>query len=270
MYTHLPKRCPGPVKAALLSAVMLLGAALSATAQGCRQALILGLDVSLSVDTNEFALQRRGLARALQSPEVIEAMTTPAGGHIELAVFEWSGQFNQALLIDWTVIDSAATLDRIAGALTGMPQGMRSGRTGLGAAMLFARDMLQSREHCGALTLDLSGDGMNNNGILPARVRPKMDAAGITVNALVIEPGLRDLNYDGAGGGQLRAYFEQRVITGPAAFAETIVGFQNYAEAIKRKLLRELVPAFVRATPPPRGARVLSLLTPGEQSGPRL
>lgn len=218
-------------------------AAVPATAQECRQALVLGLDASLSVNTIDFTLQRDGLAQALTDAAVVAAMVQPGAAHVELAVFEWSGQYDQTVLIDWTVIDGARTLDRIARTLTGTRQNERSGRTALGAAMLYARDMLATRGHCAVHTLDISGDGFNNNGILPETVRGVMAHAGIGVNGLVIEP-----DAPGASGQPtaLTQYFRDRVIVGTGAFVETIAGFQHYEEAIRRKLLRELTPAFVQ------------------------
>ena len=226
--------------------------AIPATAQTCRQALILGLDVSLSVNTFDFTLQREGLARALLDPEVMDAMVGPTGGTIELAVFEWSGQHDQSLLIDWTTIDSQQALKDISEVLIHSPQLERTGRTALGAAMRYARDMLRQRSQCVNQTLDLSGDGVNNNGSLPETVKSEMEAAGIIVNGLVIQPGISKAHFGGPNAAQLRQYFEDRVIVGPSSFVETVIGFENYEEAIRRKLLRELAPAIVRATPPAR------------------
>ena len=38
----------------------------------------------------------------------------------------------------------------------------------------------------------------------------------------------------------LTAYFHERIIHGPGAFIEVALGFEDYAQAMKRKLLREL------------------------------
>jgi len=224
----------------LLSAMLLV---LPFAAQACRQALVLGLDVSLSVNAIDFRLQREGLAQALEDHHVARAMIG-GGESVELAVFEWTGQFNQNVLVDWTVIDSRDTLGRIARDLRETRQWMRSGRTALGASMIYARDMLLSRGHCDQLTFDISGDGVNNNGVLPVHVRGDLEALGITVNALVIEPEPGKLT--------LSRYFHDQVITGPTAFVETIYGFDAYAEAIKRKLLRELTPSLSYHAPRPR------------------
>lgn len=221
---------------------------LLASAQTCRLALVLGLDVSLSVNSFDFDLQRKGLARALTDADVRDALLGTPGHHVELSVFEWSGQYNQNLLLDWTVIDTAQKLDRIAKTLHHEPQGLRSGRTALGAAMLFARDKLRERPHCANWTLDLSGDGPSNNGPAPERVQNQMRADGIIVNGLVIEPEQPPLekSYEGS----LGDYFRANVIAGPAAFVEAITGFDDYQTAITRKLLRELRPAIARNAPP--------------------
>jgi len=86
-------------------------AALASQAQAgtCRLALALAMDISTSVDASEDALQRQGLAAALIAPEVEEAFfASPLP--VALAVYEWSGQFNQALLLDWQLVETRADL----------------------------------------------------------------------------------------------------------------------------------------------------------------
>ncbi|MGR3364390.1 MAG: DUF1194 domain-containing protein, partial [Maritimibacter harenae] len=58
-----------------------LFAPVDATAQeaDCRQALVLALDVSGSVDAGEYRLQMDGLAQALTAPEVAAAILAPRG-----------------------------------------------------------------------------------------------------------------------------------------------------------------------------------------------
>ena len=240
---------------ACLIALFLLTSAHTAMAASCRQALLLGLDVSLSVDPYDFTLQREGLSSALLAPAVQEAMLR-GPDHIELAVFEWSGSFDQKLLVDWTVINSPAALQSIALQLLSSTQETRSGRTALGAALTHARDLLLTRNHCQTLTLDISGDGVNNSGYAPQTVRAELETMGIGVNALVIEATPDQQFEDQPSVGQLADYFYDNVITGPAAFVEVIIGFSSYQEAIERKLLRELVPSMVHRdrTPPRRTA----------------
>lgn len=237
----------GPV--AMLAAVLTMCLPHTSSASSCRQALILALDVSLSVDGRDFTLQRQGLSSALLNPAVQHAMLR-GPDHMELAVFEWSGSFDQHLIVDWTVIDSPATLQRIALTLLEAQQETRSGRTALGAALTHARDLLLDRSHCETLTLDVSGDGVNNSGYAPETVKNDLERLRIGVNALVIEATPDQQFEDEPSVGQLADYFYNNVITGPSAFVEVIIGFDAYQEAIQRKLLRELVPSMVRHPEP--------------------
>jgi hypothetical protein len=209
--------------------------------------LVLALDISLSVDLNEHRLQRDGLAAALLDEAVVEAFLA-GGGYVDLAVFEWSGQYDQSLIVNWTRIENRAVLEGVATRLIEVPQSDRTGRTGLGAAMLYARDMLAQRAACQTLTLDVSGDGPNNNGPSPERLHRLMSERGITVNALVIEGAVQ------TDALHLGAYFRDRVISGPQAFAEVITGFDAYKPAMISKLLRELAPALSQRAGPRRFA----------------
>ena len=68
----------------------LLGLAAPATAQDCRLALVLALDVSGSVSAREDRLQRQGLAAALLAPEVRRAFAS--GDPVALYVVQWSDE----------------------------------------------------------------------------------------------------------------------------------------------------------------------------------
>jgi len=201
------------------------------------------MDVSLSVNPIDFSLQRGGLARALLDAEVMQAFLSDPDDLVYLAVYEWSGQFDQALLLDWTPVVSPATLTSIAATMLETPQLGRTGRTAIGEAMRYGAELLGAQAGCGTLTLDLSGDGPNNNGDAPERVRPELQAQGITVNGLVIEPRRADTAEAAVALSPLRGYYEANVIVGAASFVETVFGFHNFEAAMKRKLLRELVPA---------------------------
>ena len=86
-------------------------AVIGQSAQACRLALVLGMDVSNSVDADEDALQRNGLAAALLAPAVRDAFFM-TDDPVALAVFEWSGRHHQRMMQDWVLIDSPATLEK--------------------------------------------------------------------------------------------------------------------------------------------------------------
>lgn len=207
----------------------------------CRQALALGLDVSGSVDTREYQLQMRGLAAALTSPEVVALLLTMTQAPVEIAIFEWSGPRDQDVLVDWTRITSPADIEALVAPLRAAQRKPGSVGTALGTAMLTGRDLLMKRRACWRLTLDISGDGQRNMGPLPRDLRDRLAADGITVNALVIgadAPAIGDARQ--AEIAELSSYFRTNVITGPDAFVQTALGFEDYEAAMKRKLLREL------------------------------
>jgi hypothetical protein len=94
-----------------------------------------------------------------------------------------------------------------------------------GAAMLEAAPMVAERR-----VIDISSDGRNNIGISPDRVRNQIVRRGITINGLVIINEWPTLD----------SYFEQQVVGGPAHFVIIANDYPAYAEAIYRKLLREI------------------------------
>jgi hypothetical protein len=230
------------MKATLLLAFLVVGMAQAAAAQTCRQALALGLDVSGSVDAREYRLQMSGLATALNSPAVRGALLEQPETPVELLVFEWSGPLDQTTLVPWTRITDAAALERVTETL-GAAQRREDATPGtaLGVAMLRGVQMLDQRSQCWRRTLDISGDGKSNLGPRPRSVKPQLATKGITINALVIgadnhsNGGLRQSDIS-----ELSAYFSAEVIVGPDAFIEVALGFEDYAAAMERKLLREL------------------------------
>lgn len=225
------------VKAIALALALLGGSAEAA----CRQALILGLDISGSVDNHEYRLQLDGLAQALTAPRVMEKALASPETPVRLAVFEWAGKHRQRLLVDWTDLTTRADLAQIAATLRATRRQDRKGATSIGRAMHFAHTKLRQQPECWTHTLDLSGDGKNNDGIPPEVMRETDALASVTVNGLVIGADVsvgRDERQMALM--ELSAYYRRRVIHGPGAFIEVAQGFEDFQRAMERKLLREL------------------------------
>lgn len=218
--------------------LMLAGALPAQAQESCRQALVLALDVSGSVDSSEYRLQLDGLAEALTDLDVAQAIVSPGAAPIALYVFEWSGPQYQNVLLDWTLIENMTRLDTIASTLRAQNRSPSSPSTALGTAIAVAAEALRRAPECWKATIDISGDGKSNTGPRPQDLDGLTSLEGITVNALVIET--IDSMGAGPGSDDLLAYFENRVIRGPGAFAEKAVGFDDYARAMKKKLLREI------------------------------
>jgi Ca-activated chloride channel family protein len=105
----------------------------------------------------------------------------------------------------------------------------RNYSTAIGEALDIAKDAFATAPDCRRRVIDVSGDGVSNEGVEPQTLHADLAAAGITVNALAIETDQTDLT----------AYFYENLILGEGAFVITADGFEDYPEQIRRKLQRE-------------------------------
>ncbi|MEP4194855.1 MAG: DUF1194 domain-containing protein [Aliishimia sp.] len=211
----------------------------AAQAESCRLALVLALDVSGSVDPIEYAQQVNGLADALNDPDVRAQILDGAGVHVSLAVFEWSSRNHQYVIQPWTQLTSDAALDDAILRIR-RHRKVRAGlKTALGTALNFGANLLDRQTQCWERTIDVSGDGKNNIGLTPAQLYQSSAFDQITVNALVIGGAIENADDIAAKAGLLH-YYETEVIHGTSSFAMIALGYQDYAAAMRRKLIREL------------------------------
>ncbi len=210
---------------------LLVPALLASRASACTTALVLALDVSASVDPAEYDLQQNGLAQALTDPEVVQAILDQRG--IWLLVFEWSGALHQYVQMPWRFIDSAAKIEAAAAELRRTERRVSEFPTSLGYAIGFALIQLnQAPEPCTRRIVDVSGDGVTNDGFAPESVYKFRDMSGISINGLVIDTETPSPV----------EYYREHVIRGPGAFVEVTMSYSDYANAMRRKFLRELRP----------------------------
>lgn len=219
---------------------MALASTAGLAAAECRLALVLAMDVSNSVDASEDILQRTGLANALIAPEVQAAIFT-SDLDVALIAFEWSGRHHQQLLFDWTLIDSPDALLGVSDQVRHSIRGQTDFPTALGRALDYAADLFNSAPPCFAQTIDIAGDGKNNDGYEPSRAFARKIFNNITVNGLVVRA--IDLGVDTG----VAPYYQSQIIRGPGAFIEIADKFEDYERAMRRKLERELAPAMIGA-----------------------
>ena len=206
---------------------------LASPASACRLALLLALDVSSSVDADEDKFQRGGLAKALLDADV-QAAIFASPDPVALSVFEWSGRYNQVELLPWTLLSTKAALMDAAARIDSSARGHNDFPTALGYALGYGATRFKDAPTCLFKTIDVSGDGENNDGFGPADAYAAFDFEDITVNGLAIDT-------DGAGASSpLVLYYKRAVMHGPGAFVEVADGFSDYARAMRRKLIREL------------------------------
>ncbi|MES0808016.1 DUF1194 domain-containing protein [Roseibium sp. SCPC15] len=195
----------------------------------CSLALVLAMDGSASVDAREHRLQLNGLADALSDTDVVQAIE--AVGGIWINSFEWSGRYQQLQQLNWQFLNDGASAATASETLRKTPRGFTEFPTAIGYALGYASvQMRQAPRPCARKVIDVAGDGINNDGFGPESAYNAFDFQGITVNGLVI-----------AGPNTIPArYYESFVIRGPGAFVEIATDYDDYARAIKRKLLREI------------------------------
>jgi Protein of unknown function (DUF1194) len=192
--------------------------------------LVLAVDSSGSVDFNEFELQARGIARAFRDPEVVEAIEGAAPNGIAVSVMQWSGRREQLVAVDWTKVTDAAAAAALAAKIQAMDR-ILIGETAIADALRFATEHLQYGGFRGARrVIDVSGDGPTNAGGEPDPIRDAAVRAGITINGLAI------LNESPT----LDLYYADHVIAGPDAFIMTAHDYEDFARAIRLKLLKEI------------------------------
>ncbi|MDW4499662.1 DUF1194 domain-containing protein [Sulfitobacter sp. D35] len=225
----------------------------------CRQALALGLDVSGSVDLREYRMQLDGVVTALNDDGVVRALLSRPDAPISLLIFEWSGPEDQATLVPWTPVTSRGDIAAISAVLAATSRRDATPGTALGEAMSVGVAYLAQQPGCARHTLDLSGDGKSNLGPRPRDVKASVAASGVTVNGLVIGTEARRTGEGRMGEiAELSAYFRAEVIVGPDAFVETALGYEAYAEAMTRKLRRELDGELVSRLDLPGDARLVA------------
>lgn len=195
--------------------------------QACQVALALTIDVSGSIDPEEYALQMDGLADALEDPTVADALVS---ARARLMVMQWSGTSRQEISINWRSMQSLADVARLAADVRAVPRAWRNFSTAIGDALLRAGNAFGDVPDCARRVIDVSGDGVSNEGFEVEAARNVLVAQGIVINGLAIE-GAED---------DLRAYFHDNVIGGQGAFVIRATGYADYPRAIRRKLLDEV------------------------------
>ena len=204
--------------------------------------LVLAADVSRSVDSPKFALQREGYATALSDPRVLNAIKSGPLSRIAVTFVEWSGSSSQRVVVDWMIIDGPQSAQQFGDRLLETPRSFAD-RTSISAGIdfsvgLFAKAPFEAKRR----TIDVSGDGTNNSGRDVREARDAAAALNITINGLVIltaTPMPWNPEHTNPPGG-LTKYFRDNVMGGPGAFVIEAQDFNSFGQAIISKLIDEI------------------------------
>jgi len=233
----------GMLRPVFLWAALLFGAGVVAVsaakaAEPVDVALVLAVDVSRSMSAEELALQRKGYAAAISDPAVVRAVGQGLHRRIALTMFEWANDAHAREIVPWTVIERQEDAEAFADAvLADTSYGQR--RTSISGAIRHASRLLLDVPFAAErLVIDISGDGPNNQGVTVTRARDLAVEAGFVINGL-------PLMTTGGFGGQfnipdLDAYYRHCVIGGPGSFVIPVNGWDQFPEAVRRKLVLEI------------------------------
>lgn len=201
-----------------------------AHAAPCALELILAIDVSGSIDSGEFDLQTDGLADAFEHPSLIAAVEALEGGAL-VTVTHWSGTHRNRQMTAWHRVTDAGSMAVFAAATRAAGRAWRNYSTAIGEALAHAAAVSGTApQECRRRVIDVSGDGVSNEGRAPSEISRRLALEGYTVNGLVIRGAEPDPV----------AHYRAEVIAGPGAFVEVARDFTDYPRAILRKLLREI------------------------------
>lgn len=196
--------------------------------------LVLAVDVSGSMDLEEAQVQRAGYVEALRHPDFVNAVRDGLNGRIAISYFEWAGTIRDSSHLPWQIISGPEDASTFAAQLEARPIATRRG-TSISTAIVYGAKLFDANGYSGMRrVIDISGDGPNNFGPPVTPARDAATALGIIINglAIMIRPS--------AAFGSLDDYYSNCVIGGPGAFVLPVQEPEDFAIAIRRKLILEV------------------------------
>lgn len=216
--------------------------------------LVLSVDVSGSIDADEFTLQRQSYANAFRDDDVINLITASPNG-IAVTLQYWATTTHASL--GWFHLRDGNDANAFANAIESTYRPSRNGATNIAQALSSATSLLLTNDFVGErLIIDVSGDGRQNtnwsgnancglyrlwgrvyqnqfaadclNPVISAR--NSAIANGITINGLPIRTDIANLD----------SYYQAYVAGGEDSFVQPASSFSDFDQALKTKLLREL------------------------------
>lgn len=199
--------------------------------------LVLAADGSGSIDDEELALQRDGYARAIAHPRVLDAITSGFLGKIAIVYVEWGAPDSQHTIVDWTLIEDAASAQAFGNELRAAPRAAW-GFNSISNAIIYSQNLIETNDYKGLRRIiDVSADAGNIGGVPLDFARDQAVAARITINGLAISRPGSSRPFRGM---PLEDHFAQEVVGGPGAFVVTVDETLSFADAVLKKLILEI------------------------------
>jgi hypothetical protein len=199
--------------------------------------LVIATDVSRSITDEEAQLQREGTAQVFLDPDVLKAIKSGPLGRIAVAMLDWSSPQSDRVVLDWTVVNDAASARALAAAIRKLPRtpGLR---TSISGALERSTLMLNESDNVIAAerkVIDVSGDGPNNDGISLQHIHDTTANNGIVVNGLpIMDPNAPGYYPD------LDQYYAACVVAGKGSFLTVVRRYKDFGLAMRHKLVLEI------------------------------
>ncbi|MCM2286960.1 MAG: DUF1194 domain-containing protein [Desulfobacula sp.] len=218
------------MKKVLVGLLFLVLVPFSAYAAPVDLELALLVDVSGSVEDDEYQLQKQGYINAFQSTAIQNAIAAGTIGSIAVTYIEWAWGYQQSPLVGWTLINDAASANAFATAISETDRAF-DGWTAPGSAINYSVPLFNNNGFEGTRqVIDVSGDGAENDGDDTSDARDAALAAGIdAINGIVI-----------LGESGLKAWYEDNIQGGANSFVIAAGSFNDFGAAIIDKLEREI------------------------------
>lgn len=188
------------------------------------------LDISGSINSQEYDLQLQGYANAFKSDSVQNAIINGTQGSIAVQLIMWSGSNQQEVMIDWSLVDSTQAADDLSDVIASLARPF-AGWTGIGSAIEYAYPLFNNNNYSGTTNvIDISGDGTNNTGVAPATARQNALNNGVdTINGIVI-----------TGNQAVIDQYVNDVVGGEDPFLLAPANFDDFQLAIENKIAAEI------------------------------
>jgi hypothetical protein len=195
--------------------------------------LLLALDSSASMSAAEFELQLGGLVAAFRDPAVHAAIKDLEPLGVAIGVTQWGGPGESRIVVPFAHIRSAREAKAFGYRISLGSRTFYAASTAITEAIHDGIALLEENGFTGQRrVIDISGDGRDNGGGNLDEARELALATGTTINGLAIESDEQGLTQ----------YYQANVIAGAESFVVTARDFEDYARAIREKLIRELRP----------------------------
>lgn len=188
------------------------------------------LDVSGSVNSNEYQLQLDGYTNAFSSDSLQTTILGGDLGKIAVQMIMWSGPNDQNVVIDWTLVDSTQSANSLSELIADISRPF-AGWTAIGSAIEYSYPEFSDNGFNGTRNIiDVSGDGTNNSGTsIDIATDLALNNGVDTINGIVITTNQRVIDE-----------YVDNVAGGENAFVIVADNYVDFEAALAKKLEGEI------------------------------